>query len=220
MKPDILIIGHQWWWEVHYLAEARIQKSLRPTKFTFPLIARSTSSLSRPTCMHSFWIPALHGKVDLIPGHPNFIRIEASRAGTSRPVRGILRRPACPHAAASGRAGAGRIRSVAQINAKACDRACFGGCDLPESRRFSAARASVSSDSRDRWRAAVWRQTSRISQAGNTLRPIRFRTTTPIWKLDHPRAISETGSADARSDAVQWRATARSGRISSATSVM
>ena len=31
--------------------------------------------------MHSFWVPALHGKVDLIPGHPNFIRIEASAPG-------------------------------------------------------------------------------------------------------------------------------------------
>jgi cytochrome c oxidase subunit 2 len=32
--------------------------------------------------MHSFWIPALHGKVDLIPGHTNYIRLEASQAGS------------------------------------------------------------------------------------------------------------------------------------------
>jgi hypothetical protein len=32
--------------------------------------------------IHSFWVPALHGKVDLIPGHPNFIRIEASHPGS------------------------------------------------------------------------------------------------------------------------------------------
>jgi cytochrome c oxidase subunit 2 len=31
--------------------------------------------------MHSFWIPALHGKVDLIPGHVNYIRLEASQPG-------------------------------------------------------------------------------------------------------------------------------------------
>jgi cytochrome c oxidase subunit 2 len=31
--------------------------------------------------MHSFWVPGLHGKVDLIPGFPNFIRIEASEPG-------------------------------------------------------------------------------------------------------------------------------------------
>ncbi|MGH9522963.1 MAG: c-type cytochrome, partial [Terriglobales bacterium] len=32
--------------------------------------------------IHSFWVPALHGKVEMIPGQPNFIRIEASRAGS------------------------------------------------------------------------------------------------------------------------------------------
>ena len=31
--------------------------------------------------MHSFWVPALHGKVDLIPGQPNYMRIVASQAG-------------------------------------------------------------------------------------------------------------------------------------------
>ena len=33
---------------------------------------------------HSFWIPALHGKVDLFPGPPNYIRIEASQPGITR----------------------------------------------------------------------------------------------------------------------------------------
>jgi cytochrome c oxidase subunit 2 len=32
--------------------------------------------------MHSFWIPALHGKVDLIPGMPNYIRLQASQPGS------------------------------------------------------------------------------------------------------------------------------------------
>jgi cytochrome c oxidase subunit 2 len=31
--------------------------------------------------IHAFWVPSLHGKVDMIPGHPNFIRIEASHPG-------------------------------------------------------------------------------------------------------------------------------------------
>jgi cytochrome c oxidase subunit 2 len=31
--------------------------------------------------MHSFWVPALHGKVDLIPGMTNYIRLQASRPG-------------------------------------------------------------------------------------------------------------------------------------------
>jgi cytochrome c oxidase subunit 2 len=31
--------------------------------------------------MHSFWVPALHGKVDLIPGMTNYIRLQASQPG-------------------------------------------------------------------------------------------------------------------------------------------
>jgi cytochrome c oxidase subunit II len=31
--------------------------------------------------MHSFWVPALHGKVDLIPGMANYLRVEASQVG-------------------------------------------------------------------------------------------------------------------------------------------
>jgi cytochrome c oxidase subunit 2 len=31
--------------------------------------------------IHSFWIPTLHGKVDLIPGHPNYVQIVASHPG-------------------------------------------------------------------------------------------------------------------------------------------
>ncbi len=32
--------------------------------------------------IHSFWVPSLHGKVDLLPGNVNFIRIEASEPGS------------------------------------------------------------------------------------------------------------------------------------------
>ncbi|MGH7869884.1 MAG: c-type cytochrome, partial [Candidatus Dormibacteraceae bacterium] len=37
-----------------------------------------TLELETADVIHSFWVPALHGKVDMIPGHPNFIRIEAN----------------------------------------------------------------------------------------------------------------------------------------------
>ena len=50
-------------------------------KFIFLPIGPSISSLRSADVMHSFWVPGLHGKVDLIPGHPNFIRLEASSSG-------------------------------------------------------------------------------------------------------------------------------------------
>jgi cytochrome c oxidase subunit 2 len=39
-------------------------------------------SLSSQDVIHSFWVPALHGKRDLIPGHRNAIWIQADRPGT------------------------------------------------------------------------------------------------------------------------------------------
>jgi cytochrome c oxidase subunit 2 len=34
--------------------------------------------------IHSFWVPRLHGKVDLVPGQPNVIRIQADQVGEYR----------------------------------------------------------------------------------------------------------------------------------------
>jgi cytochrome c oxidase subunit 2 len=81
VKPDILVIGHQWWWEVHYL---NLQPSLEATtanEIHIPVNRPVTLELESQDVIHSFWVPALHGKVDLIPGHPNFVRIEASHVG-------------------------------------------------------------------------------------------------------------------------------------------
>jgi cytochrome c oxidase subunit 2 len=81
MKPDILIIGHQWWWEVDYLADSPDQQFTTANEIHLPAHQAVNIELESRDVMHSFWVPALHGKVDLIPGHPNFIRIEAGAPG-------------------------------------------------------------------------------------------------------------------------------------------
>ena len=48
-SPDILVIGHQWWWEVHYLDGDRISSSPQPMRSIFPPIGRWISSLNRLT---------------------------------------------------------------------------------------------------------------------------------------------------------------------------
>lgn len=80
-KPDILIIGHQWWWEVHYLTGELDQQFTTANEIHIPAHRAVNIELRSADVMHSFWVPSLHGKVDLVPGHPNFIRIEASEAG-------------------------------------------------------------------------------------------------------------------------------------------
>lgn len=81
-KPEILIIGHQWWWEVHYLNDQPSLQVTTANEIHIPANRPVTIGLESQDVIHSFWVPQLHGKVDLIPGHPNFIRIEASHPGS------------------------------------------------------------------------------------------------------------------------------------------
>jgi cytochrome c oxidase subunit 2 len=80
-KPDILVVGHQWWWEVHYLNGDADQQFTTANEIHIPAHRAVNIELQSADVMHSFWVPSLHGKVDLVPGHANFIRIEASEPG-------------------------------------------------------------------------------------------------------------------------------------------
>jgi cytochrome c oxidase subunit 2 len=81
MKPDILIVGHQWWWEIHYLSDDPSQEVVTANELHLPAGKPINIRLETRDVMHSFWVPALHGKVDLIPGQPNYLRVIASQPG-------------------------------------------------------------------------------------------------------------------------------------------
>lgn len=81
LKPEILVVGHQWWWEVHYLNDQPDQQVTTADEIHIPINRPVTIELESRDVIHSFWVPALHGKVDMVPGHPNFIRIEANHIG-------------------------------------------------------------------------------------------------------------------------------------------
>ncbi len=71
IKPDILVVGHQWCWEVHYLNPHPYLQATTANEIHIPVNRPITLELESQDVIHSFWVPALHGKVDLIPGHPN-----------------------------------------------------------------------------------------------------------------------------------------------------
>lgn len=81
MKPQILIIGHQWWWEIHYLNDDPSQQFVTANELHLPVGQPVNIEVETHDVMHSFWIPALHGKVDLIPSQVNYIRLLASQPG-------------------------------------------------------------------------------------------------------------------------------------------
>jgi len=83
------VIGHQWWWEVSYpIASTGSDRDL-PTlrdEVHIPAGVPVDVYLHSADVIHSFWVPRLAGKLDMIPGHTNVLRIEAARPGVYRGV--------------------------------------------------------------------------------------------------------------------------------------
>jgi cytochrome c oxidase subunit 2 len=77
---DVEVIGHRWWWEVRY-PRLGIHTA---NEIYVPAGTRVTIALSSADVIHSFWVPQLHGKLDLIPGRVNRFWIEADSAGEYR----------------------------------------------------------------------------------------------------------------------------------------
>ena len=82
MQPQIRITGHQWWWEVDYLEGSVDHHFTTANEIHIPVGQPVEIELRSQDVIHSFWVPALHGKVDLIPGRVNSIRIQADHPGT------------------------------------------------------------------------------------------------------------------------------------------
>ena len=65
----VRIIGHQWWWEVRYPE----QNVVTANEVHLPLNQQVDLQLETADVIHSFWVPRLGGKRDLIPGKVNHI---------------------------------------------------------------------------------------------------------------------------------------------------
>ena len=77
----IKVIGRQWWWEVQYLDPIPTNIVTTANEIHIPIGRAVQVQLDSRDVIHSFWIPNLHGKKDLIPGHPTTIWIKADKPG-------------------------------------------------------------------------------------------------------------------------------------------
>ena len=77
-RADVVVVGHQWWWEVRYPRDGVVTAN----EVHVPVGRRVSVALSTEDVNHSFWIPQLAGKTDLVAGQVNTIWIEADSAGT------------------------------------------------------------------------------------------------------------------------------------------
>ena len=98
---DVTVIGHQFWWEFRYPKLGIVTANeLHIPVSSAPHPAPTYLKLMSADVDHSFWVPQLAGKTDLIPNHRERHVDRSARARPlSRPVRAVLRRRACQDAA-------------------------------------------------------------------------------------------------------------------------
>ena len=76
----IHVIGHQWWWQVRYDGS----QAVTANEIHIPVRTRVNVVLTTADVIHSFWIPELNRKVDMIPGLHNRLLLDADRPGVYR----------------------------------------------------------------------------------------------------------------------------------------
>lgn len=78
----VTVRGQQWWWEFTYEGGARPVETAN--ELHIPVGQDIRLKLESPDVIHSFWVPSLAGKLDLIPGRQNVLTLHAERPGVYR----------------------------------------------------------------------------------------------------------------------------------------
>ncbi len=75
---EVNVTGHQWWWEIEYPQHGVVTANEIHVPTDRPVVATLTSN----DVIHSFWVPRLAGKQDLVPGRTSTLNFAAPEAGT------------------------------------------------------------------------------------------------------------------------------------------
>ena len=78
------LIGHQYWWEARYDPGDPARSFATANELHVPVGRPVLISLRADDVIHSFWVPSLAGKKDLIPGRESTIALRADLAGVYR----------------------------------------------------------------------------------------------------------------------------------------
>ena len=76
-SPDLVITGHQWWWEARYPNGVVV-----PWDIHIPASRRLRARIESADVIHDFWVPDLARKMDAVPGRWGYIWLEADKPGT------------------------------------------------------------------------------------------------------------------------------------------
>ncbi len=80
----IQVTGAQWWWDVEYIDTAPSRRIVTANEIHVPVGVPVQLIATSHDVIHSFWVPNLHGKKDLVPGHTTATWFQADTAGLYR----------------------------------------------------------------------------------------------------------------------------------------
>jgi cytochrome c oxidase subunit 2 len=81
---QVRITAKQWWWQIEYLDADPQKQFMTANELHLPRDRTAKIELRAGDVIHSFWVPSLSGKEDLIPGHANAILLTPRVAGRFR----------------------------------------------------------------------------------------------------------------------------------------
>jgi cytochrome c oxidase subunit 2 len=76
-RPDVIITGHQWWWEVEYPAA----RAITANEVHLPVGRSLLMEMRSADVIHDWWVPALGNKMDVIPNVVNYLSLHINRSG-------------------------------------------------------------------------------------------------------------------------------------------
>ncbi|MCC6347960.1 MAG: cytochrome c oxidase subunit II [Nitrospirales bacterium] len=76
-QPDLTVTAHQWWWGLRYPQPGVTAAN----EIHLPVGRRLLLRFESGDVIHSFWVPSLGQKIDVIPGHPNHLWLTLERPG-------------------------------------------------------------------------------------------------------------------------------------------
>ncbi|MDB5899487.1 MAG: cytochrome c oxidase, subunit [Ramlibacter sp.] len=81
---NIEVTAHQWWWTVRYIDGPVSETFETANEIHVPVGRPVIVKLNSDDVIHSFWVPSLAGKRDLIPGRTATLNFQADRPGIYR----------------------------------------------------------------------------------------------------------------------------------------
>jgi cytochrome c oxidase subunit II len=80
----IEVVGNQWWWDVYYRGSNGQADVVTANEIRIPAGVPISVLVRTNDVIHSFWVPNLAGKIDMVPGRTNQVRMQADEPGIFR----------------------------------------------------------------------------------------------------------------------------------------